>query len=461
MEAFITYLAKAAAGTGAFYLFYLLLFRHSKQFGFLRVYLLASMAVSYVLPLITITRTRPATGAAALGLLPETAVPEAAASAVSGLQFTTVLAVIFAAGLFIATVNFVVANLRVLQLLRDSRPEQVDRVWCLVSDADIHPFSYFNRIVLPARLLQSPHVSDVLLHEQIHLNERHTIDVFVAEILLLFQWFNPFARLMRDAVKNNIEFLTDDQVIRRTDRQRYQMAMVALAGTPGIAPFLIALNGSQLKSRIMMMKKKTTTDKQLLRKLLIVPVLTVLVVTLSNKPFEAAPLPARTNHPAANQLPVAAPADTAARILPAGAAKPLFLVDGKKVENIENIDPMKIESITVYKQENAVAKYGEQGKNGVVEITMKKKTEQAAALQPAVVKTDSTEVVTIRPTGQKAGSGRPLIVVDGVVKGNIDVESLDISPDDIESINILKDKASVDIYGEKGKDGVILITTKK
>ena len=64
--------------------------------------------------------------------------------------------------------------------------------------------------------------------------------------------------------------------------------------------------------------------------------------------------------------------------------------------------------------------------------------------------------VTIRGMGT-AGSNTPLYVVDGVPGANID----DLSPNDIESIDVLKDAASSAIYGARASNGVILGTTKK
>ncbi len=64
--------------------------------------------------------------------------------------------------------------------------------------------------------------------------------------------------------------------------------------------------------------------------------------------------------------------------------------------------------------------------------------------------------VTIRGMGT-AGSNTPLYVVDGVPGANID----DLSPNDIESIDVLKDAASSAIYGARASNGVILVTTKK
>jgi TonB-dependent starch-binding outer membrane protein SusC len=66
--------------------------------------------------------------------------------------------------------------------------------------------------------------------------------------------------------------------------------------------------------------------------------------------------------------------------------------------------------------------------------------------------------VNIRIRGNRSigGNNSPLVIVDGVQYNNIQ----DINPNDIESMEILKDASSVAIYGSRGANGVILITTK-
>ena len=65
--------------------------------------------------------------------------------------------------------------------------------------------------------------------------------------------------------------------------------------------------------------------------------------------------------------------------------------------------------------------------------------------------------VRIRGLGSAASGSAPLYVVDGVVTGSI----ANISPTDIESMDILKDASSAAIYGSSAANGVVLITTKK
>ncbi|MEM9929123.1 MAG: SusC/RagA family TonB-linked outer membrane protein, partial [Bacteroidota bacterium] len=93
--------------------------------------------------------------------------------------------------------------------------------------------------------------------------------------------------------------------------------------------------------------------------------------------------------------------------------------------------------------------------------------------RPTTGPAGSTNIV-IRGLGSLSGDNRALIVVDGVPINNSNLNSAgmwggidsgdglsSINPDDIESVNVLKGAAAGALYGERGAQGVILITTKK
>ena len=117
--------------------------------------------------------------------------------------------------------------------------------------------------------------------------------------------------------------------------------------------------------------------------------------------------------------------------------EPLIVVDGVEGGNMTKISPENIISISVLKARSAVAVYGERGKNGVIIITTKDNQSK---------KVDAT-----------SKDNAPLIVVDGVEEGNM----TKFSPENIESISVLKAHSAVAVYGERGKSGVIIITMKK
>jgi TonB-dependent SusC/RagA subfamily outer membrane receptor len=98
--------------------------------------------------------------------------------------------------------------------------------------------------------------------------------------------------------------------------------------------------------------------------------------------------------------------------------------------DIKSISPESVE-ITLLKDQEAVAVHGERGRNGVVMIAHK--------------------------SNQSEKVDAPLIFIDGIEFGNIE----SISTESIDKITILKDQAAIEKYGERGKNGVVIITTKK
>ncbi|MCB0743095.1 MAG: TonB-dependent receptor, partial [Ignavibacteriae bacterium] len=71
----------------------------------------------------------------------------------------------------------------------------------------------------------------------------------------------------------------------------------------------------------------------------------------------------------------------------------------------------------------------------------------------------SSSDINIRGVGTLTAGAQPLIVIDGFPSENLNIKS--INPSSIESIDILKDAAAAAIYGSRGANGVILVTTKK
>jgi len=125
---------------------------------------------------------------------------------------------------------------------------------------------------------------------------------------------------------------------------------------------------------------------------------------------------------------------------------PLVMIDGKVTDiDVNIIDLKKVETISVLKDKSATAVFGEKGKDGVIVITIKKKT------------AENEDKIEIRNTD--GSQAKPLIVIDGVVNEKTGLNEID--PNQISSMDIFKDKTATDKYGEKGKNGVIEITTKK
>ena len=117
----------------------------------------------------------------------------------------------------------------------------------------------------------------------------------------------------------------------------------------------------------------------------------------------------------------------------------LFFLNGKEItrEEVSKLSENTFEKVNIYAGEEAVKRYGERGRKGVVEIFLN--TDNAVEI---------------------AGKEKPLIVVDGKIVAVENIEEA-AKPENIESVSILKGEAAIAAYGDQGKNGVVLIKTKK
>ena len=142
----------------------------------------------------------------------------------------------------------------------------------------IIPFSFGNAIYLNRGLHSDEELKEIIIHEFVHLKQKHSIDILFAEILCIINWYNPFAWLIRKAVRQNLEFIADRQVIGNgTDKKQYQYLLLKVFGT---SQFSIAnqFNFSSLKKRIAMMNKMKSARTHLAKFLFLIPVLTIVLL---------------------------------------------------------------------------------------------------------------------------------------------------------------------------------------
>jgi TonB-linked SusC/RagA family outer membrane protein len=164
--------------------------------------------------------------------------------------------------------------------------------------------------------------------------------------------------------------------------------------------------------------------------------------------------------------------------LPGGAKILRFSFIGYKDQEV-TLDGRDVINVTLSEEltgldEVVVVGYGTQKKKLVTGSTVQVKgddIQKLSTVSPMTALQGQTPGLSIiKNTGQPGdgfkvnirgmgtiGNSQPLYVIDGVPGGNID----NMSPADIESIDVLKDAASSAIYGSRGANGVILVTTKR
>lgn len=161
-----------------------------------------------------------------------------------------------------------------------------DGVYRIVEvSGDKAPCSFGNNIFINPTKYDWDTYNQILEHEKVHIRERHTLDIVVAELVLIFQWFNPFAWIYRREIESNLEYLTDDQLIRQDiDRTSYQLSLMKVSAPHFPLSLTTNYNQSILKKRIAMMNTKRSNLHTVWKYFFLLPVLALLACLL-NEPM--------------------------------------------------------------------------------------------------------------------------------------------------------------------------------
>ena len=151
-----------------------------------------------------------------------------------------------------------------------------------VMNDEASPFSFFNWIFINPQAQSSEQLREILIHEQAHVRQCHSIDILLMELLTVFCWWNPFVWLMRRDVRLNLEYLADERVMASgNERRAYQYHLLGLAYGKNVATVSNNFNVLPLKLRIRMMNKRRTNKWMRVKYLLLVP-LTALALVACN-----------------------------------------------------------------------------------------------------------------------------------------------------------------------------------
>ena len=221
-------------------------------------------------------------------------------------------------------------------------------------EEDAAPFSFWNRVFLNPDRYDPETFHQIVRHEAVHVRQRHSLDLLLAELVVIVQWCNPFAWLYRRAIENNLEFLTDAEVLRQgEDPVGYQMSLVRVAVPNFPLGLTTSYNQSLLEKRIAMMKAKKSSLASGWKYLTIFPLL-LLSMLQFNAVAQVAP-EAPANPPAAVPpgSPAAPPASAAPSApfsptapAPAPASPPAAASPGEIGEAVAPVPPPPSPSVT-------------------------------------------------------------------------------------------------------------------
>ena len=290
MGMFFIYSIKVAICLAAFYLFYKLLLSRDTFHAFNRATLLLLMLLSLVLPFVNISVDEPTVAydgmvqieqLLAMGVVDDGPAP-------SGPTLIQVLFSIYIIGVALFLVGEICSLVRLHRLISGKYSvTTADGIKIVVIDDDVAPFSWFNNIVISRSDYESGR-SEILIHEKAHIAHRHSLDIMLCNMLLIFQWFNPAAWLLRRELQNIHEYEADEAVIQSgADASEYQLLLIRKAVGERLFSMANNLNHNSLKKRITMMLIKKSNPWNRAKILLTVPVAAVAVVAFATPKAES------------------------------------------------------------------------------------------------------------------------------------------------------------------------------
>ncbi len=287
----ITYLLQTSCCWIVFYLFYFLALRRETFFTSNRVYLLGSLLLGIVFPLVDFSwwsiMTKETTASIMvqplavtvnqLGYTLEEIVVTGNRTSVTSTG--TILASIYCLGVAFLSLRLLYGIQSLWRLKKQSTVEEREG-YQLVKTEVLHlPFSFFNALYWSKQLnLSAEDEERILRHELTHIQQHHSIDIILLEITSILFWFNPIIWFYRNAIRNTHEYLADQKVLVKSKKKQYGQLLLRQMQS-GIA-FSLAnnFNHSQLKKRFNMMNQNKSSRWAITKYLWALPLLAVLLL---------------------------------------------------------------------------------------------------------------------------------------------------------------------------------------
>jgi hypothetical protein len=398
-------------------------------------------------------------------------------------------------GLFFGC-RFLFSYVRMFHLMRKGVKRRMNGIWLILTPEPVVSFSWMHHIVISEKDWAESG-EEILTHEMAHIQNRHTIDLLLAEACILLYWFNPATWLLKRELQHIHEYEADESVIRKgIDAKKYQLLLIKKAvGSQRFTSVANSFNHSSLKKRISMMLKKKSNPWARLKYLYVLPLAACAIAAFA-RPEISHELEKISSVKLSEIIPdIQIPPDTLRTEKPLA---PINIEDRNEHVNVNvdvdvdtdvdtdvdvkvEIEDIKIDLATIQEEikveiekakleiEKAVATSISAEEMAKIIEEAQKELEKA---KPEIEKAKA-EMEKAKPELEKAKAelekavkidtfvinNDPLILVDGKEVTKEEMNRID--PLTIESVSVFKNVSAIEKYGEKGVKGVIEIKLKK
>ncbi|MBN2236265.1 MAG: M56 family metallopeptidase [Bacteroidales bacterium] len=272
MDSLFIYLLKSSLSLMILYLSYQLIFKKEAYFNFSRLVLLSILFVAIFLPIVPynaatvisdspefLKRTNELNAPIYYFTLKEVVVK----ASDSGFQFFNQISysqtvwIIYFLGVLAMSLSLGWKLFKIFRLIKFSDKKNYKGLHFVFTYAGAPTYSFFKWIFVDPELFENKeNFEEIIEHEKIHAFQGHSIDLILAEIACIIQWFNPFAYLLQNTIKENHEFISDHKVINsKVDIKSYQLLLIEHSSLLKTNNLTHNFSYSLLERRLKMMKK--------------------------------------------------------------------------------------------------------------------------------------------------------------------------------------------------------------
>ena len=482
MEAFVLYLFKSVIWITGFALVYVIFLRNERFFQLNRIYLIAGILTSFIFPLLSVHYTIVLPDVKNLQTVSAEAIqiPGTGNSIVPSLKLA--LMVLYGLGVLFVLIVMIRQGFQIIRFIKKSEIITLDPVKLILTPEYTSSFSFFSYVFV------NPSITDlesreIMNHELVHVRQKHWFDLVLVEMLCMLQWFNPVVWIYVRFIRQNHEYLADQVALQRTsDPAVYRAALLnQIVGAP-VVSLVNSFNYSLNKKRFNMMKNIKSSPYRKMKILLILPVFVIILYAFArpdykykysdksseNKSLSYGVQTKEVKGTVVQQdgepLPGASVVVQNTYMGTSTDAKGFFKLSSFPDDGILVVSFVGYKSKVVkpdFTSEMAVTMI----KDTVKYLNLDISTPPPPPPPPPTNGINNSDVATPPPPppppppSDLNNGKKPLVVIDGVVNEKDGYSK--INPEDIKSMKVLKDEYAVKEYGEKGKDGVIEVTTFK
>jgi len=278
MSDLLRYALESGVCLAFFYAVYWLFLKNETYFFLNRFYLVSGLLVSFVIPGLKITSpfvsARVSSVPVSFAQMP--AVP------IRPFGWADLLLVVYLAGVVLFLIRFVFDLVKLRSVVRRCGWRNYQDCKIVSVDREFAPFSFLNIVFLNEGAVSPDDLERILAHERVHIQQGHSLDVLLMELVITLQWFNPFVWPYKKSLQETHEYLADGGVIAQGfSAARYKLLVFEQHVGAQLFEFANNFKQSQIKRRLTMMSKIKSRNAARLKLLVVLPLASFLVLAFA------------------------------------------------------------------------------------------------------------------------------------------------------------------------------------